>query len=91
MRGLRSTPPPIIEIHGDGVALIDGIHRSYLCGSAGTTVNAVHINRVEAPLPFEPVGWNEASLVDNKPSIDKRYFGLRKEYFRDLGIVGIDG
>lgn len=83
--------PPILEIHGDTVAILDGIHRSYLCGSAGTTINAVHINGVSAGLPFDPISWRESHLEDEKPPIDQRYKNLRKDLFRDLVVVGIDG
>jgi hypothetical protein len=82
--------PPFVE-HQDRVALIDGIHRSYLCGSAGTTINAVHIYGVSHPLPFDTITWQNAALVKEKPSKDKRYVNLRPELFRDLGAVGIDG
>lgn len=82
--------PPIIE-HQNKIALIDGIHRSYICGAAGTTINAVHIYDPSAELPFNPITWRDAVLLKEKPPKDKRYIDLRTEFFRDLGAVGIDG
>lgn len=83
--------PPIIEIHGNQAVLIDGVHRSYICKSAGTTINAIHVNNVSAPLPFKAIKWQNTSVVTEKPPIEQRYLDLKKEYFRDLGAVGIDG
>jgi hypothetical protein len=83
--------PPIVEVHSDEAIIIDGMHRSRLCGGAGTTINAIHISRVGVPLPFKPVEWNEVEIVSEKPSIEQRYKQLNKKYFRDLGAVGIDG
>jgi len=83
--------PPIIEIHGQQAVLIDGIHRSRLCGGAGTTVNAVHISYVDAPLPFDPITWDDVRIMDEKPPVAERYKNLRKEYFRDLSAIGVDG
>lgn len=82
--------PPIIE-HASRTALIDGIHRSYICNAAGTTINAVHIYDSASPLPFDPITWQEAQLVKEKPEKNKRYINLRTEFFRDLGAIGIDG
>lgn len=83
--------PPIIEIQGKDAVLLDGIHRSYICKSAGTTINAVHINGVSSPLPFKIMGWRDASVVDEKPPIELRYKDLKREYFRDLSSIGVDG
>lgn len=83
--------PPIIEMHGQRAILIDGIHRSRLCSGAGTTINAVHISSVGSPLPFEPITWDDVRMMDEKPPVAERYKDLRKEYFRDLSALGIDG
>jgi hypothetical protein len=83
--------PPIAEIQGRNVVLIDGIHRSYLCRSTGTTINTVHINDVSQPLPFDPISWGDTTFVSEKPPKNERYKNLRMEYFRDLGAIGIDG
>lgn len=83
--------PPIVELHNYEGALLDGMHRSYICSSAGTTICGVHIKNISAPLPFDPITWEDVSLVDIRPIIEERYVNLKKEYFRDLGQVGIDG
>jgi hypothetical protein len=82
--------PPIVEIHKVPV-LIDGIHRSYLCKAAGTTVHAVHISNVSEQLPFDSVFWEDCVLVKEKPEREKRYRNLKMDYFRALNAVGIDG
>ena len=83
--------PPLVEVHGDNAVLIDGIHRSYICGSVGTTINAIHICNVGVKLPFDPLEWENASLMDEKPPIEKRYVNLNQDLFRDLGAIGVDG
>ncbi|MBI2629473.1 hypothetical protein HYW76_00055 [Candidatus Pacearchaeota archaeon] len=83
--------PPIAEIHDNKVVLLDGIHRSTICRGAGTSVNAVHITGVSVRLPFEPITWDDAKTMDEKPAISERYFNLKQVYFRDLASVGIDG
>lgn len=83
--------PPFVEIHGDYAVLIDGIHRNSICHSAGTTMNSIHISKIGAPLPFDPIPWKQVKFVDEKPPIEERYVNLRKEYFRDLTAIGIDG
>jgi hypothetical protein len=83
--------PPFIEVHGNTAVLIDGMHRNMICHSAGTTTNAIHISRLDVPLPFDPIYWSNVKMVDEKPPVEQRYRGLKKEYFRDLGAVGIDG
>ena len=83
--------PPIIERHGDKDILLDGMHRSAICSSAGTTICPIVISNVSYPLPFDPITWKEVELVKEKPPIEKRYVNLRPELFRDLGYVGIEG
>lgn len=83
--------PPIVEIHGGHPVLIDGIHRSYICHSAGTTVNAVHISDISQKLPFNPMDWSKTKLSKEKPPKNERYLNLDMSYFRDLNSIGIDG
>ena len=83
--------PPLIEHHNSDGVLLDGIHRSYICKSAGTTVTAVHVFNAASPLPFDKIEWGEAQLMENKPPIEQRYRNLNPKLFRDLGYVGIDG
>lgn len=83
--------PTIIEIQEANAVLLDGIHRSFNCKSAGTTINAIHINYVKLPLPFDIIEWDGCSPLDHKPPKAERYLNLKKELYRDLGYVGIDG
>jgi hypothetical protein len=83
--------PPIIEHFSEVSALLDGMHRNYICSSAGTTVNAIHIYKTSVKLPFKPIKWDQVRLVREKPPIEERYVNLDKSLFRDLGYVGIDG
>lgn len=83
--------PPFAEFHNQKAVLIDGSHRSFLCGVAGASMNVIHLAHTSAPLPFEPIDWSECNLVSEKPAKENRYRKLNFEYFRDLGAVGIDG
>lgn len=83
--------PPLVEHHGAKGVLLDGIHRSYLCKSAGTTINAIHLQHITAPLLFDPISWEKVAVREEKPPIAERYVNLQPHYFRDLTAVGIDG
>ncbi|HLD79130.1 MAG TPA: hypothetical protein VJA18_01070 [Candidatus Nanoarchaeia archaeon] len=83
--------PPIVERHGQQDVLLDGMHRSMVCSSAGTTICPIIVSNVGAPLPFDPISWNEVKAVKEKPPVEERYINLRPTLFRDLGYVGIDG
>lgn len=83
--------PPIVERHEQKNILLDGIHRSMICSSAGTTICPVYVSQVTFPLPFEPISWKEVKLMTEKPPIEERYINLQPALFRDLGYVGIDG
>lgn len=83
--------PPIVEKHNGKEAVIDGIHRNYICRSAGSTITAIVLSKVSVPLPYTPISWEDVKLVESKPPIAERYLDLRPEYFRDLTGVGIDG
>lgn len=87
----KYSDPPLAEEILNGVVLFDGIHRNYLCGSIGSTLNTVHISEVDEDLPFSILRWKDAILCNTKPPISERYQGLKKEFFRDLSYVGIDG
>src|SRR3989338_2593412 len=47
--------PPLVENCKEKPVLVDGMHRSYLCLAAGTTITAVHLIDVQSPLPFDPI------------------------------------
>lgn len=83
--------PPIAESYNGNYVILDGIHRSYLTKQAGTTMTYVVIEMKGNELPFIPGRWEDITLVKDKPEIEKRYFGLKKELFRRLDHVGIDG
>jgi|SRR3989344_7545652 len=83
--------PPFVERHSGKDLLIDGIHRSTICSSAGTTICPINIDNVLVPPPFDPISWEEVKVVKEKPPIEERYKNLKIELFRDLGYVGIDG
>ena len=67
------------------------MHRTHICGSVGSAIKAVHISKVGIKLPFKPINWKDIKLVTKKPNIDNRYMYLKKDMFRDLSAVGIDG
>lgn len=83
--------PPISESYNTDSNLIDGLHRSYLAMGAGATANYVCIRKKKNDLPFTPHNWNEIRVVKEKPPKEERYFDLKKENFRLLDYVGIDG
>lgn len=85
--------PPIIERH-ETLVVMDGIHRNYLAKQLGTTLCSIVASNVSVPFPCEPHEWRDVGVIGTaeKPrEINDRYFGLRKELFRDLKYLGIDG
>lgn len=83
--------PPIIEEHGNALVLLDGVHRNFLIGSVGTTIETLVLRGVATPFPADTRGWDAVMPVDEKPPKDQRYFNLRPDLFRDLKHIGIDG
>lgn len=83
--------PPIVEQHKDAAVLLDGIHRNFLCKVSGAMSTTVRITGSGCRLPFEPLSWDDARMVKEKPAIEERYKSLRPEYYRDLAFVGFDG
>jgi hypothetical protein len=83
--------PPIIEVHDYRPVLLDGIHRSFISRGAMSTIKAIQVSKVDAPLPFTPITWGSCSPVYEKPPKNKRYHDLNMDLFRDLTAVGIDG
>ncbi len=86
--------PPIIEKHKANLVIMDGIHRNYLNKQMGTTLNAIIVENVNVPFPCSIHSWDEIQIIPlkNKPrDINKRYFNLKKNLFRDLKYLGIDG
>ncbi|TSC89278.1 MAG: hypothetical protein G01um10143_659 [Parcubacteria group bacterium Gr01-1014_3] len=86
--------PPIIERHGDDLVVMDGIHRNFLAKQMGITLNAIVLENVSAPFPCAVKSWSEIQVIpvaDKPKALEDRYFSLRKELFRDLKYLGIDG
>ncbi len=86
--------PPIIEQHGADLVIMDGIHRDYIIKNTGMVINAVVVKNVTTPFPCSFHTWDELvviSLNEKPKDINERYFDLRKNLFRDLKFLGIDG
>lgn len=86
--------PPIIEVHESKPFIMDGIHRNYIGRQTGLTINALIVKNVDIPFPCSPRKWEEIKVIplDDKPkNLEDRYFDLKKELFRDLKYLGIDG
>lgn len=86
--------PPIVEKHNNNLVIMDGIHRNYITLKVGGTVYAILARDVVIPFPCSGKNWNEIkviSLAEKPKDINERYFDLRKNLFRDLKYLGIDG
>ena len=88
--------PPLIEDHGngDGLVIMDGIHRNFTVRQAGGTINAVILRQVDLPFPCGPRSWSEIKVIplaDKPKDVNERYFDLQIGLFRDLKYLGIDG
>lgn len=86
--------PPLIEVFGSSLIIMDGIHRNYIAKQSGATLNAILIENIEVPFPCSPRDWSEIQVISmkHKPKdIEKRFFELKKRLFRDLKYLGIDG
>jgi hypothetical protein len=83
--------PPIVEQHNGGLCLLDGVHRNFLIGAVGTTIEAIILKNISAPFPCDVKAWSSLRLVDKKPPKEERFYNLQTDLFRDLKWVGIDG
>ena len=85
--------PPIVEEHQnhERLCLVDGIHRNFLVKMIGTTLETIIVEGVKTPFPCDLHKWNAVQPVAAKPPLEKRFFNLRPELFRDLKAIGIDG
>lgn len=86
--------PPIVEHHGYGLVIMDGIHRDYMTLQMGATIFAIVVSSVSVPFPCSAQKWKELKMISlaEKPlDANERYFDLRKNLFRDLKYLGIDG
>ena len=83
--------PPIVEQHGGGLYLLDGVHRNFLVGAVGTTIEAIILKDISTPFPCDVRPWSSLRLVEEKPPKEERFYNLNTELYRDLKWVGIDG
>ncbi len=88
--------PPLVEMHNYdlGLVIMDGIHRNYIAKQTGGTPVSLIIDGVSAPFPCAAQKWSEIKVIPlaEKPAnINNRYFELKKDLFRDLKYLGIDG
>lgn len=86
--------PPIIELCGNDLVIMDGIHRNYISKQMGTAMNAILVFETDAPFPCSARPWEETRVIalkDKPPELENRYFDLNAELFRDLKYLGIDG
>ena len=86
--------PPLIEQHGPELIIMDGIHRAFIVKQTGAAINAIIIRNVSVPFPCGMHPWSDIrviGLADKPKDINERYFELKKELFRDLKYLGIDG
>ncbi len=90
--------PPIVEKHrlktGEELVIMDGMHRNFLTKQFGMTIAAIVAKNVTVHFPCACKDWSSVTaipLADKPADINERYFGLRKNLFRDLKYLGIDG
>ena len=90
-RAVAHYVPPIVERHPEGQVLMDGVHRYYCMMAAGTTIESIIVHDVKVPFPSTAKSWAHVHPVDEKPPKDERFHDLRREFFRDVKAIGIDG
>lgn len=86
--------PPIVEQHNFGLVIMDGIHRDYMTLQMGATIFAIVVSSVSIPFPCSAQKWKELRMIglaEKPPDANERYFDLKKNLFRDLKHLGIDG
>ncbi|MEK7091391.1 MAG: hypothetical protein AAB900_00190 [Patescibacteria group bacterium] len=74
-----------------GWHLPDGIHRCFLAGSVGTTIEAIVIKGVTAPPRAKLLQWSDLRCVDEKPPMAERSVNNNPDLYRLWENVGIDG
>lgn len=82
--------PPIIERREREDLLIDGNHRSCICGRAGTTISSVVIRNPSIEPPYTGIPWH-THIVAEKPPYYERYVNFNPALLKDFNYVGIDG
>lgn len=86
--------PPIIERHNTDLVIMDGIHRNYISKQSNPVLSSVVISNASVSFPCGMRSWSDIQIINlsKKPQdINERYFDLKKNLFRDLKFLGIDG
>ena len=86
--------PPIVEKQNNHLVIMDGIHRDYIAKQAGLALNVILVEGVSLPFPCGMRDWSDITIIssaDKPKDLKDRYFDLKKELFRDLKHLGIDG
>ncbi len=86
--------PPMVERHKNDLIVMDGFHRNFLTRQMGATLITVVLENINTPFPCSPHFWDETKTIplgDRPQDVNKRYFDLNKNLFRDLKYLGIDG
>jgi hypothetical protein len=83
--------PPIIEWFDNRFNLVDGTHRSFIVHRVGTYINGIAVKGVKVPFPCRTLRWSKVNVVDAKPLPEDRHVDLKRDLFRDLKFIGIDG
>jgi hypothetical protein len=83
----RLALPPVLEEHGDVLAVVDGTHRlSLLVDRSETTAVCVVVRGKDLPsLPSEPVEWRSLRVKDDYLSRAKKFRRFRRNRFRPAG------
>ena len=74
--------------------VMDGIHRDYIGKQTGLALTVIVAENISLPFPCSAKSWSDIkviSLSEKPKDINERYFDLKKELFRDLKYLGIDG
>jgi len=82
--------PPIIERREREDLLIDGNHRSCICGRAGTTITSIVARNPVVDPPYTGIPWH-TNIVSIKPPLAERYVNFNPALLKDFNYVGIDG
>jgi len=93
-RAMACYLPPIIERLGPDYVIMDGIHRNYIAKQTGKPTNVIIVENVALPFPCSARDWIEIrviSLAEKPKDPNERYFDHKRELFRDLKYLGIDG
>jgi hypothetical protein len=82
--------PPIIERREKEDLLIDGNHRSCICGGVSTSIVSIVVRDPTVPPPYTGIPWH-TNIVNEKPRMEDRYVNFNPALLKDFNYVGIDG